>query len=237
MPKLNLLKVLKDEDGTPRGKVFQDPVTKAKQVQILNCRQSFMFVGTPGDEESNDDDGAAGTSFRTVVMMSKATHKVVYDELKKINAELEKEHNNGAKIAGDKTYLSDGDNEEKYPEEKYKTFRGHWLVNAKDKKTRPFAYNQKGELMNNGGDKAIDKMDEEFYSGCWAIVMVRPWFFGGTVKGKSKTFPKRISNGFMSCQKVRNDTPFGNSRIDDSDAYGAIEGADGINDGDDEDEL
>ena len=66
--------------------------------------------------------------------------------------------------------------------------------------------------------------------------MLRPWYFNGKAKTSSKSFPKRICCGFTGAQFLKDDKPFGNGRIDDSDAWGdeSGKGGDGMDDGDDD---
>jgi hypothetical protein len=107
-------------------------------------------------------------------------------------------------------------------------------VNFGDKKRRPAVRDEHGRLMidpERAHDHeyisgAISAIDDTFYGGCWISVLLRPWYFNGTVKGKAKTFPKRLCCGFTGVKFVKDDKPFGNGRIDDSDAWGEAGGGD-----------
>lgn len=223
MAALVLLKSVKN------GKLFQDPKSKVKCIYIENVRASYPFVGTPGKDES-EDGSEARDSWRVVGMLPKDTH----GEVKKMCDDLIKElkaANDNVSVPSDMFFIQDGDGEKYDPnDDKLKLMNGHWLVSAKDGRIRPRCYNQKGEVIDD-----ISKIDDMFYGGCWINLMIRPWYFNGIAKGKTKKFPKRMLAGLSSVQFHHDDTPFGTGRIDDTGVFGAVEG--GGNGMDDDDEL
>jgi hypothetical protein len=122
---------------------------------------------------------------------------------------------------------------------------GHWVISASETR-RPAARNEKGKLYfdpklikdASEAEAIFNQIDEVFYGGVWVNILLRPWYFNGKVKGKAKTFPKRICAGLTGIQFFKDDTPFGNGRIDDSNAWGSSDdGDDGGNDGMDDDGL
>lgn len=219
MAQLKLLKTVKN------AKLFQDPQTKVKCIYLENVRASFPFVGTPGEEES--EDGTKSKSWRIVGMLPKSTHaeaKQMCDDLIK---EL-REANDKPAIEEANLFITDGDGA-KYAEDKYKMNHGHWLVSAKDGRIRPRVYNMKGQVMDD-----IDEIDNTFFGGCWVNIIIRPWFFNGIAKGKSKKYPKRMLAGLSTVQFHHADTPFGQGRIDDTGIIEAVEGSGSGMDDDDE---
>lgn len=217
MAALKLIKQVKN------AALYEDVTSKVRCIYYENVRASYPFVGTPGRDEN--DDGEAKDSYRIVGMLPKATHKEAYELTQELIKELLTQ--NDVKVPSAMWFLQDGDGE-KYEEAKYDSFHGHWLVSAKDGQRRPTARDRKGQVMDD-----IKKIDETFYGGVWVNFMIRPWYFNGKTKNSAKTYPKRILAGFQSIQHNHDDKPFGNGRIDDSDVYGAVEGAgDGMDDDD-----
>lgn len=214
MTALKLLKTVKN------AKLYQDVGSKVKCIFLEGVRASFIYAGTPGEDEG--EDGTMYKSWRVVGMLPKATHGDAKALIKELIVELQTA--NDVKVPSTEWFLADGDGE-KYQDDKYKSFHGHWLVSVKDGKIRPRARDERGVIIDD-----IDKIDETFYGGCWINLMIRPWYFNGTAKGKSKKYPKRILAGFVSLQKFKNDTPFGMGRIDDEDVYGDVSGGNGMDD-------
>lgn len=206
--------------------LYEDPSSKTKCILLENVRLSYPFVGTPGEDE--DDNGNTKSAYRLVAMLPKSTHTDAKEMVKALIKELMAA--NDVKVPTEMWFLADGD-AEKYEDKKYEAFHGHWLVSAKDAQRRPTARNRKGEVMDD-----IKKIDDTFFGGVWANVMIRPWYFSGKTKSSAKTYPKRVLAGLQSLQHHHDDKPFGNGRIDDSDVYGAVDGAgDGMDDDDDGD--
>lgn len=183
-------------------------------IRLDNVRLSFPFVGTPSEDEN--DDGQKQLKYRVVAMLPKETHVAAKDLCKEVIQKLIKE--NDAKVPTDKWFLSNGDDKEQ------DEMQGHWLVSASDGKIRPRARDRKGQLIDD-----VDKIDETFYGGCWASVLIRPWFFSGKAKNSSKTYPKRVSAGLSAVMFLRDDKPFGSGRVDDTDAWDDL--MDGNDDG------
>lgn len=178
---------------------------KGEPLIRLDCvRLSYPYVGTPSDEEN--EDGVKTKKWRAVAMLPKDTHeaaKMLVEE--EINKLIKK---NESKVPKDKWFLTDGDEKED------ETAEGHWLVAASDGKIRPKARDRQGNVMDD-----IDKIDETFYGGCWAHVLIRPWFFAGKSKKSTKSYPKRVSAGLNAVVFYKDDKPFGSGRVDDGDAW------------------
>ena len=210
----------KDKDGT-------------EYIQALMVRLSFPKIGHP--EPETDDDGTPRidpktrkqkSSFSGVFMAPKETH----DDVKKFCVEvinkLMKE--NDVKIATDKKFIKDGDGETR------EEYEGHWIINARESK-RPPARNARAELVLDP-----DEIEDMFPAGVHVNVLLRPWYYSGTSRNSTKTFPKRISCGLAGIQFAGDDgTRYGGGQVDESDVWDVAEGAEasGGNGMNDEDEL
>lgn len=179
-----------------------------KLIKIENVRFSYPFFGTPREEEN--DDGVKTRAWGGVAMLPKATHVEAKDAFKAILQELLAK--NDAKVATENWCLKNGDDKED------ELMAGHWLISFSEKgKHRPSARTVRGDAMDD-----IEEIDDKFYGGCWGSVLLRPWYFNGKSKtGKAgKTYPKRLCSGYQGVQFLRDDTPFGMGRVDDTDAWG-----------------
>lgn len=198
-------------------KVLQDVATKTKVIYLEQVRGSYMHVAYPGEDEN--EDGTKSLSYRMTAMLPKATHEEAYKAIRELIKELQE--SNDVKIPSTEWFLTDGDGE-KYDDDKYKSYKGHWLVGVKDSKIRPRARDQRGNVMDD-----LDAIQDKFYSGCWVNLLIRPWYFNGTAKGKTKKYPKRILSGITSLQFFKDDEAFGAGRIDDTDVFGDVSAAGG----------
>lgn len=197
---------------------------KAEQplIRIDGMRLSYAFLGTPSEDEN--DDGGKTKRWRSNFLLPKETHVEAKNLCVEVIQELMKK--NDAKVPKDKWFITDGDDKED------EHSQGNWIIVGADPKVRPKARNRKGEVMDD-----IAEIDKLFYSGAWAHALLRPWYFGGKAKGSAKTFPKRISCGLNGVLFFKDDTPFGNARVDDTDAWAdaptSSEGSNGMDDDDD----
>lgn len=200
-------------------------------IRIDKVRLSYAYIGHPSDDEN--DDGTKSKRYRTNALLPKETHAeakaLIIEVINKLKAD-NGDSNGPAKVAKDKWFISDGDDKD----DEYSP--GHWIISAADPKNRPKARNRRGEVMDDP-----DEIDKLFYSGAWAHLLIRPWFFAGKSKSSTKTFPKRVSAGLNGALFYKDDTPFGSGRIDDSDAWGdapkAEGGSNGMDDEDGDDDL
>jgi Protein of unknown function (DUF2815) len=215
------------EIGRVKNGVIYKDAKGNKLVRIDNVRVSFPYLGTPSEDES--DDGDVKKSWRITGMLFKKTHVEVKDAVKAIFNEIMAA--NDTKVPTTNWALVDGDGE-KYQEEKYEMNHGHWLLSAKDHTRKPPVRNQRGELV-----ESIDKIDDMIYGGCWCNILVRPWYFSGKTKNSKKTYPKRMLCGLEGVQFLKDDEPFGQGRIDESNAWDNVEtagsGGDGMGGDDD----
>lgn len=201
--------------------------TDGKQAFMkLTGRLSYPAFGVKKKSEDRNT-GKTRENWGGVLMLPKSTHKEAYDEFKKLIDKIKAETINvktgkpGVIIEPGNTCLKDGDEKED------ESGRGHWLISFSDTNRQPTIRTRAGEVMMDTA--AIDKL---FYGGCWGSVLLRPWYFNGSAKNDSNTYPKRIACGFTGAQFVKDDEPFGAGRVDDTDAWGAVDD-DGL--GEDED--
>lgn len=199
-------------------KIMREGKDGPKLVLLRNVRLSFPAIGHPKDEEN--DDGKTSRAYKATGMLPKETHEEAKVALVSIIKELIAE--NEAKVPSDKWFLKDGDDSER------EEYADHWIITASDKKVRPIARDADGERMYVEADyenreereEALDKIDETFFAGAIVDLLVRPWFFGGKVKGQTKTFPKRISCGLGAIKFVKDDgTRFSKGQIDDDSVW------------------
>lgn len=207
-------------ESGPNFTIYSDG--KQKLIKIDKVRVSYPAFGAMKENEA--DDGTVRKNWGGRAMLPKGTHVAARTAFVKLLNELAMA--NEVKIPPEFRPIKDGDDVEG------EEFAGHWLINFSDANRRPAIRDKNGTIMLAEAD--IDRM---FYGGCWASLLLRPWYFGGRAKGSTKTFPKRICCGFIGAQFVKDDTPFGSGAIDDSNVWGAAEGGDDGLDDDDGDGL
>jgi hypothetical protein len=157
-------------------------------------------------------------------MLPKATHVAAKDAFVELMNKLMTA--NEVKIPPEYRCIKNGDDKDD------ENMHGHWLISFSEAgKNRPGARNVKGELIE--GAEAID---DKFYGGCWGSVLLRPWYFNGKAKNSTKTYPKRICCGYNGVQFLKDDEPFGNGRVDDTDAWGNESSKAGASTDDDDDD-
>lgn len=183
-------------------------------IKLENVRLSFPHIGTP--QEQKNDAGEVEKSFGLVAMLPKKTHAAAKDLIKKTIQKISSD--NDAKVATDKWFLADGDDKER------EEYEGMFIVSASNRRNRPSARKRDGSVMTPA------EADDMFYGGCWANVLIRPWYFNGKAKN-GKNYPKRVLAGFVAVQFLRDDESFGEGRIDDEGVFDEVEdGNDGFED-------
>lgn len=232
MAALKLLKTVKN------AKLFQDGDDGPKVVLLENVRLSFPAIGHMKEDEQ--DDGTTKKSYKATPMLPKNTHL----EAKNLFMEVAKELMATAKVKIPTEYLciKDGNNTDR------EEYQDHWVISCSESR-RPAARDAKGKLILDPKDVSdaehveavLNQIDETFHSGIYVNILIRPWYFNGTAKGKSKTYPKRICAGLTAIQFFREGASFGTGRIDDSGVWGdTSDDGDEVDDdldGDDDDDL
>lgn len=202
-------------------KILQEG-TGDKAVKFLllqNVRLSFPAIARMSRDKN--DDGTYTEQYKGTAMLPKKSHGEAKDALKGLINELISA--NEAKVPQDKWCLKNGDDTER------EEYQGHWIVNASDKAVRPIARDKSGERILVEADcedrdevnEKLNEIERTFFAGAIVDMLIRPWFFGGKVKGKEKTFPKRVSAGFSAIKFVKDDgTRFAKGEIDDESVWG-----------------
>ena len=185
-------------------------------IKIENVRISFPHIGTPNEQKN--DAGEIEKSYGLVAMLPKKSHSAAKDLVKKTIQKICTD--NDAKVSTDKWFLADGDGKER------EEYLSHFLISASDRRNRPSARHKNGSAMTP------DEADDLFYGGCWANVLIRPWYFNGKAKN-GKTYPKRVCAGLVAIQFHHDDEPFGEGRIDDDGVFDAVDDDNGFTDDDD----
>lgn len=180
-------------------------------IRIDNVRVSFPHLDKP---YAGDDGGKA--KFGIVGMLSKKTHVAAKDLIvEAVNALLAA--NDNAKVASDKKFIRNGDDQDR-PE-----YEDHWTVSAREER-RPAVRNQRGELVIEES-----KIADMIYGGCYCNILIRPWYQDGQKVGKG--YGKRANAGLVGVQFLRDGESFGEGRIDDTDAWEDVSGGgDGFDD-------
>lgn len=193
-------------------------IGEEKAILIQNVRASYPAFGE--QKVNENDNGSETRQWGGVAMLSKKTHKEAKEAYMAICKEIMEA--NKVKIPSEYLAIKDGDEKED------ENVHGHWLIAFSDKgKRRPPARDKSGQVI-----ETAEEVDEMFYGGCWMNVFLRPWFFNGKAKGSAKTYPKRIPCGYIGVQFVKDDTPFGSGRVDDTEVWGSV-ASDDDEDGDD----
>lgn len=187
-------------------------------IKMDGIRFSYPHFGHKQQQEG--EDGSSQESYGGVAMLPKATHaeaRAAFVEIMKGLLEKNKVDGKPAVVAPENRCLKDGDDKED------ENMHGHWLITFKDQKNKPGVRDQKGAVMTDP-----DEIDNKFYGGCWGSVLLRPWFFSGTTKNKpGKKYPKRLCAGFTGVAFMKDDKPFGQGRVDDTEAWGTPTGGSG----------
>jgi len=197
--------------------LYTDGTTKC--IMLQNVRVSFPKIAVPEPETDDDGNpridkktGKQKKSFSLAAMLPKETHGAAKDLCREIIAELiaDKKDQQGkpVKIAADKKFIINGDDAAR------EEYMDHFIVTAREAR-QPAVRNRRGDLVLD-----TDEIAEMLFAGCIANVMIRPWFFSGTVKETGKTYPKRVSAGLVGVQFVKDDgTRFGTGSINTDGAW------------------
>lgn len=195
-------------------------------IKIENVRFSYPHLDKPYAGKGGDDDSKkAKPKYGIVGMLPKKTHVEAKNLIVEAMNDLLKQNDN-ATVSSDKKFCRNGDDHEKAD-----TYGGHWIVSAREER-RPSVRNKRGELIADP-----EKIADMIYGGCWGHILIRPWYQDGKKFGAG--YGKRLNAGLVGVQFIRDDKPFGEGRIDDSEAWGNEDDGDGPsgdNDGMDDDD-
>lgn len=170
-------------------------------IRIDNVRLSYAHLDKP--YAGTNDKGEPGEPKYSVVgLLPKKTHGDAKDLILKVIEDILKANKN-AKIAKDKRFIGNGDDAAK------EEYEGMYTVSARESR-RPTCRNKDKSVIDQ------DEIADVLYSGCWANILIRPWF-------QDNKYGKRVNAGLVSVQFVRDDEAFGEGRINDDDAFDELD--------------
>lgn len=186
------------EKLVPAKKIKNAVLYKSGHIKLSNIRCSYPHLGA-----AYGGDGEGEPKYGIVGLLPKATHKEAYALLKEQIEVAKKNHKAGVlKVAPSMLFLKDGDVD--FPDKP--ECAGMWVVSARESK-KPDVYNIEREELTTKAE-----IEEEIYGGCWVSIVIRPW----TQENK---YGKRVNANLISVLKRRDDEPFGEGRVDTSDAW------------------
>lgn len=183
-------------------------------IRVDNVRVSFPHLAAPY-AGTNDQGGKSEPKYGIVGMLPKETHVEAKDLIKSAMDELLKA-NDDAKVAADKKFLRNGDDQDRAE------YEGYWTVSAREGR-RPAVRDKQGNLLDHIQDK--EQIEEMIYGGCYCHIMIRPWYQDGQKVGKG--YGKRVNAGLVAVVYANEGESFGEGRIDDSDAWADVGGEGG----------
>lgn len=183
-------------------------------IRIDGCRGSYVHLDKPYKGKSQEGESSEGIAKYSIVgLLPKETHGEVEKLLRDFIEKMKKDNKN-VKIAKDKLFLRDGDDQDKTE------YEGMWTVSAREER-KPFCRDKSGELVTD-----IGEIREMFMSGYWYSILIRPWL-------QDNKYGKRINAGLVGVMFQKKDETFGDGGIDDSNAWeGVADDGDGMDDDD-----
>lgn len=192
---------LKKVKSVKNGVVYENGIFR-----IDNCRASFPHVDKPY-AKADKDGKIPELKFSLVAILNKDTHQEIKGEFVKAFKEM-LAANKVNDLSSDRKCLRDGDKQDR------EEYFGHYVLSTREAR-RPTVRTAKGELVIEP-----DRIADMIYAGCYVNVLVRLWYQDGVRVGRG--FGKRINAGLLGVQFVRDGEPFGEGRVDDSDAWDAV---------------
>ena len=180
-------------------------------IRIDCVRASYPHL----DKPYKGDDDKAVAKYGILGLLDKKTHKEIKDIIVERINELLKE-NKGAKVAADKKFIKNGDDAGK------EECEGMWTVSAREER-RPSVRDAEGTSLSPEEAKEI------CYAGSYVDILIRPWF-------QDNKFGKRVNAGLVAVKFRKDGEPFGEGRVDDSEAWDEDDnGGDGFSSDEDDD--
>jgi hypothetical protein len=164
-------------------------------IRVEGVRLSFPHLGKA--YEGKDDDGNVQKKFSLKGAMPKATHA---EAMRLIKGEMDRmmKENKIDDLASDRKFLRNGDTMGRAE------FKGMYVLSASES-NRPHLRDRRAAKVEP------ENADQLFYGGCWANVLIRPWW------QNHQKYGKRVNAGLAAVQFLRDDEPFGEGRISDED--------------------
>lgn len=197
-----------------------DPA-KAIIMRVDNVRASYPHCGAKWAQAADDV-----PAYSISGLLNKDTHG---EAIKLINDAIDEMINkqnslkSGFRVPPSKRALKDGDN----PEFSKPETENHWILSTREPKNLPSLKARKnGKVQNITPDEA----EQMIYGGCYVSILFRLW-------PQDNEYGKRINGGFNGVVFLNDGEPFGEGRIDDSDAYDDLDDEDGGFEDEDDDDL
>lgn len=198
--------------------LYSDGTIRIDNVRLSYPHLDVPFAGKDGDDEDGKDPKKKKAKYGVTAMLPKKSHAAAIKLVERAIDDLLKE--NDAKVAKNKLFLRDGDDEEAVE------YDDHFIVSARESK-RPTCRDRRGNTLE------VEDIEGTFYGGCWGNIFIRPWYQDGVKVGKG--YGKRVNAGLIACQFVRDDEPFGEGRINDDGVFDEVDNDDFDNNDDDDD--
>lgn len=181
-------------------------------MRIDNVIASYPHLDKP---YAGEDGGDPKYSIQAIA--PNETHSEIIDLVRQYVRKLMEEKK--IKVGGDKLFMKDGD---KYFEDKEEC-AGSYVFSAREN-DRPAVRMADGTKLDPKED--IDSIKDMFYGGCIVSILINPWV-------QDNKYGKRINANLRAVKFVADGTPFGEGRIDDSDAWDDDETGSAFDDDDD----
>lgn len=157
----------------PNAKLYSDDTILLKGVRL-----SYPHVLKP--RRQTNDDGKEVIRWDLVALLPKSTHSQAKDLVK---SEIDRLCNDKrAKLGNDRKFLRNGDDANK------PGYEGHYTIAAGE--------TNKPSVRDRDRRPMKDDEDDRFYGGCWANVLIRPWF-------QDNKYGKRVNAGLVAVQFLR----------------------------------
>lgn len=177
-------------------------------IRLDNIRFSYPHVDKAWKKEGDQGDA----KFSLTGLMPKETH----EEAKTLISRVMKEMLNDAKLTGQvkaaMKFMRDGDAGGE-DEDVINSYAGHWYVSARET-IRPTLRNKNMIVLDPKED--MDSINELFYGGAYGHMLIRPWV-------QDNKHGKRLNAGLSAVVFAKDGEPFGQGRVDDSDAWDAAD--------------
>lgn len=198
------------------GVLYEGDYKTGVTVRVDKVRISHPHVGKPWAKNANEV-----KKFSAVGILNKETHAEIIDLIKRVQDKMISENDIRVKPINRAMKDGDGDSNDK-PE-----YEGAWYLSAREENQPTAKSAMGGKLVNLTPEQA----EREIYGGCYGSILVRFW-------PQDNDWGQRINAGLVGVVKTGDGESFGNSRIDDSDAYGDLgDDEGGFDDLDDDDDL
>lgn len=191
------------EKLVPLKKVKNAVLYKSGHIKVSNVRASYPHLAEPYSGGTNDDGAPSKPKYSITALIPKDTHAAAIQLIKDQIEAAKKAHKGGPlRCAPSNLFLKDGD--EHYPDKP--ECEGMYVLSAREDRQPTILNMDREELTSK------NEIEEEFYGGCYVSIVIRPWT-------QENGYGKRVNANLSSVLKRKDGEPFGEARVDTSDAY------------------